>query len=76
MKRKFKNYQIQKNAGIKPAEKPLTDGEILYSLKRLWNLAEGKEKEKTEYYQKHRKALGEEQELRRQINELLKKNAE
>jgi len=69
-------FKYQKNAGIITELKPLTEMEILSSLKRLWILAEGKKQEKEEHYQKHRKSLGEEQELRRKINSLLKQNAE
>lgn len=60
-----KNWKYQQKAGIISETKPLTETEILSSLKRLWRLAQGKKQEKEEYYQNHRKSLGEEQELRR-----------
>ncbi len=69
-------YKFQKNAGINPQVKPLNDIKILSQLKIFWRKKETKEKEKTEHFQSYKKLLGESQEIQRQINELLRQNAE
>lgn len=69
-------YKFQKNAGIKAELKPLNDTEILSQLKLLWRKREAKDKEKTEHYNSFKRLLGESQEIQRQINEILKMNAE
>ena len=69
-------YKFQKHSGIKPETKKLNDNEILSQLKILWRKRETKDKEKTEYYNSFKRLLGELQEIQRQINEILRQNAE
>ena len=69
-----KKHRFHKNKAKIDTEIKAED--ILGKLKILWRQKELKIQEKKEYLDKYRKSLGEEQEIQRQINEILKQNAE